>query len=157
MSENINIVAVTGYLTRDSELTATKDGTACLRFALAVNASRPKGDSGREDYPNFIECTLFGKRAEGLAPYLKRGRKIGLSGRLRFSQWVSEDGRRMSRVGILADRIDFMSSNRDSGASQPAQAAQPVPAAQSAPIEPAAQPEPAPAVEFGMYDQDIPF
>ncbi|MCI1260392.1 MAG: single-stranded DNA-binding protein, partial [Atopobiaceae bacterium] len=74
---SINRVNISGNLTRDSELRQTQSGTAILRFGVAVNDRRKNNQTGEwEDYPNFIDCVMWGNRANALANYLKRGTKV---------------------------------------------------------------------------------
>ena len=80
----INRVVLSGNLTRDPELRQTPGGTAVLSFGIAVNDRRKNSQTGEwEDYPNFLDCTIFGSRAEGLSNYLSKGTKVCLEGKLR--------------------------------------------------------------------------
>ena len=84
----VNSVAISGNLTRDPELRATASGTGVLNFSVAVNERQKSRDTGEwEDYPNFIDCTMFGARAESLSRYLNKGTKVSIEGKLRWSQW----------------------------------------------------------------------
>ena len=68
---SINRVIISGNLTRDPELRSTASGLPVLGFGVAVNARRKNQQTGEwEDYPNFIDCTMFGARAESLSRYL---------------------------------------------------------------------------------------
>ena len=64
--QDINSVHLTGRLTRDAELTFTKDNTALAKFSIAVNRSKKSGDKW-EDEASFFDCVLWGKQAEALA------------------------------------------------------------------------------------------
>ena len=67
----INRVNISGNLTRDAELRCTAGGTQVLAFGVAVNDRRRNPQTGEwEDYPNFVDCTMFGNRAEAIARYL---------------------------------------------------------------------------------------
>lgn len=126
---SINSVIISGNLTRDAELRATSGGGGVLQFGVAVNDRRRNPQSGEwEDYPNFIDCVLFGKRAEALAQYLAKGAKVCVSGRLRWSQW-ERDGQKRSKVEVIADELEFMSAKGE-------------------------RPKPQGG---GLYDDDIPF
>lgn len=138
---DINKVFLTGNLTRFPELRATAGGTQILSFSLAFNTSVRNKQTGEwEDRGNFIDCTIFGKRAEALSRYLTKGQKVAVTGELRYSTW-DKDGQRHSKLDVIVDDIVFMSQRQ--GGSQPTQAA---PATQ-APMPPAVDP----------YDDDIPF
>ena len=133
---SINRVNISGNLTRDPELRATSGGAQVLSFGVAVNDRAKNQQTGEwEDRPNFIECTMFGTRAEKLAQYLHKGMKVAIEGKLRYSQW-EKDGQRRSKLEVIAEELEFM-SRQDSG--QPQQQAQ----------QRNQDPD--------LYDEDIPF
>lgn len=108
---NVNCAVISGNVTRDAELTATRSGTAVLSFSVAVNDQRyDKETQSYNDEPSFIECVMYGKRGEALARFIQKGTFVVVSGRLRQSRWETEDGRRMSKVSIVADEINFKSA-----------------------------------------------
>ena len=93
---SINRVIISGNLTRDPELRSTAGGTSVLGFGVAVNDRRKNQQTGEwEDYPNFIDCTMFGARADALNKYLSKGTKVTIEGKLRWSQW-ERDGQKRS-------------------------------------------------------------
>ena len=107
---SINKVMISGNLTRDPELRSTPAGTAVLNFGVAVNDRRRNSQSGEwEDYANFIDCTIFGARADALSKILTKGMKVAIEGKLNYSSWESE-GQRRSRIVVYVDEIEFMSS-----------------------------------------------
>ena len=118
---SINRVNITGNLTRDSELRSTAAGTAVLSMGVAVNDRRKNSQTDVwEDHPNFIDCTMFGTRAEALARYLTKGTKVAIEGKLRWSQWEDKnDGGKRSKVEVVVDDIEFMSRNDSQGGAQP--------------------------------------
>lgn len=135
---SINRVNITGNLTRDPELRVTASGTQVLSFGVAVNDRRRNPQTGEwEDYPNFVDCTVFGARGEKLQPYLTKGSKVALEGKLRYSSWES-GGQRRSKLGVVVDEIEFMSS-KQGGAMQDLHSAPALDAAEQ------------------VYDEDIPF
>ena len=72
-----------------------------LGFGVAVNDRRKNQQTGEwEDYPNFIDCTMFGARAESLSRYLDKGAKVSIEGKLRWSQW-ERDGQKRSKIEVL--------------------------------------------------------
>lgn len=114
---SINRVTISGNLTRDPELRATSGGAQVLSFGVAVNDRAKNQQTGEwEDRPNFIECTMFGTRAEKLAQYLHKGMKVAIEGKLRYSQW-EKDGQRRSKLEVIAEELEFM-SRQDSGQQQ---------------------------------------
>lgn len=105
---SINKVILVGNLTRDSELRSTRSGTAVLSFSIAVNDRRKNSSTGEwEDVPNFFDCTLFGARADALARYMTKGIKVGVDGKLRWSQW-EKDGQKRSKVDVVVDNIELL-------------------------------------------------
>lgn len=120
---SINRVAISGNLTRDPELRATQGGTKILSFGVAANDRRRNAQTGNwEDVPNFVECSIFGARAESLARYLKKGSKVAIDGKLRYSSWTDSTTNRMrSKLEIIVDEIDIMTPKGQSSA-QPQQA-----------------------------------
>lgn len=116
----INKATITGNITRDPELRQTQGGTSVLTIGVAVNDRRKNQQTGEwEDYPNFIDCTIFGNRATGVAPHLQKGMKVAIEGKLNQSRWQAEDGTNRSKIGIIVDEIEFM-AKRD-GSQQPMQ------------------------------------
>ncbi len=112
---SINRATISGNLTRDGELRSTASGMPVLSFSVAVNDRRKNNQTGEwEDVPNFIDCTMFGSRAQGLSQYLTKGTKVAVEGKLRWSQW-ERDGQKRSKIEIIVDSLDFMSS-REGGA-----------------------------------------
>lgn len=106
---SINKVVITGNLTRTPELRATASGTSVLSFGVAVNDRRKNSKTGEwEDYPNFIDCTMFGTRAESVSKYIDKGSKVAIEGKLHWSQW-EKDGQKRSKVDVIVDNIEFMS------------------------------------------------
>ena len=123
---SINKVFISGNLTRDPELRATSGGTSVLDFGVAVNERRKNPQSGEwEDRANFVDCAMFGKRAEAVEKFLSKGQKVAIEGKLRFSSW-EKDGQKRSKLSVIVDEIEFM-SRRDGqqAAKQPARQAQP--------------------------------
>lgn len=119
---SINKVFLTGNLTRDPELKATQGGTQILNFGLAVNDRRKNSQTGEwENYPNFVDCKLFGKRAETVARFISKGSKVAVSGKLSYSSW-EKDGQRRSKLDVLVDDIEFLSSSNQQQQPQQPQA-----------------------------------
>jgi single-strand DNA-binding protein len=137
---SINKVLISGNLTRDPELRATASGMPVLGLGVAVNDRRKNQSTGDwEDYPNFIDCTMFGARAEAVSNFLSKGSKVAIEGKLRWSQW-ERDGQKRSKIEVIIDEIEFLSS-RDSASSNAHHKGVDIP----------------PAPEVSVYDEDIPF
>lgn len=110
---SINSVCISGFLTREPDLRMTAGGTPVLSFGIAVNERHRNQQTGEwKDYANFIDCTMFGKRAEALSRYLSKGTKVALSGKLRYSSW-ERDGQKRSKLEVIAEEIEFLSRDGD--------------------------------------------
>ena len=145
---SINRVIISGNLTRDPELRSTASGLPVLGFGVAVNDRRRNQQTGEwEDYPNFIDCTMFGTRAESLSRFLSKGTKVAIEGKLRWSQW-ERDGQKRSKIEVIVDELEFMSNRNGEGASMGGGASQ---SSYSIPQAPAID------TSSSIYDEDIPF
>ncbi len=170
---SINRVIVSGNLTRDPELRATAGGMQIMSFGVAVNDRRKNAQTGQwEDYANFIDCTMFGNRAEALSRILRKGIKVCVEGKLRYSSW-EKDGQKRSKLEVIPDEVEIMSQAQQTAPQQYAQqpmAPQQAAAYMGATVQPAPQsyapqqyqqaPQPAPAPQaqqMDLYDADIPF
>jgi single-strand DNA-binding protein len=143
---SINKVMITGNLTRDPELRSTPSGTSILSFGVAVNDRRKNQQTGEwEDRPNYIDCTVFGARADALSRFLAKGSKVAIEGKLQWHSW-EKDGQKRSKIDVVVDEVEFMTS-REGGASSPSAAA---------PVNNYANVPPAPTAD-GYTDEDIPF
>lgn len=106
---NINRVVISGRLTRDPELRATAGGTSVLGLGVAVNERRKNQRTDQwEDYTNFIDCTVFGNRADSLSHILAKGMLVCIEGRLRWSQW-ERDGQKRSKLDVVVDQVEIPS------------------------------------------------
>ena len=117
---SINRVLISGNLTRDPELRATAGGTQVLSFGVAVNDRRRNSQTGEwGDYPNFVDVTMFGNRAEAVSRYLRKGMKVAIEGKLRYSSWQTQDGSKRSKLEVVADEIEFMAQQQQQSSPQP--------------------------------------
>ena len=145
---NINKVFISGNLTRDPELRSTTSGSSVLSFGIAVNDRRKDASTGEwGDYANYIDCVMFGNRADGVSRILTKGMKVAVEGKLRWRQWET-DGQKRSKIEVIVDEIEFLSS-RDGGSRQ------------SAPSDGGAgsvsRDEIPAAPDVLVYDEDVPF
>ena len=149
---SINRVIISGNLTRDPDLRSTQSGMSVLGIGVAVNDRRKNPVSGEwEDYPNFVDCIMFGARAAAVAEHLTKGAKVVIEGKLRWSQW-ERDGQRRSKLEVVIDDIEFLSPRKDNPAAHAASYIAPAPMP-----DPAAVPVPVIDPSTSIYDEDIPF
>lgn len=153
---SINHVAITGNLTRDPELRSTAGGTAVMSFGIAVNDRRKNQKTGEwEDSPNFIDCTMFGARAQSVSRLLSKGSKVAIEGKLRWSQW-ERDGQKRSKIEVIVDEIEFMSRQQGQLGSEPVYAA-PATAPQPYQQQIGGMPQAVGPVAGTICNEDIPF
>ena len=137
---SFNKVILVGNLTRDPELRYTPKGTAIARIGLAINR-RWKGETGEmKEEVTFVDVDAFGKTAETIGQYLKKGRPILIEGRLRYDTWEDkQSGQKKSKLGVVMEGFQFL----DSGGARGGEGAAPAPARQpAAPAPEAAEAEP---------------
>ena len=109
---NFNQVILMGNLTRDPKLSYLPSKVAVVDFGLAVNRKwKAENGSDREEVC-FTECQMFGKPAEVIAKYLKKGSSLFVRGHLKFEQW-EKDGRKHSRTRVIVERFEFLGKDRD--------------------------------------------
>lgn len=107
----MNLVVLNGRLTRDPELKFGQSGKAYSRFSIAVD----RGFQSDKTAPtaDFINCVAFGKTAEFIGEYFRKGKKILLNGKLQMSQYESE-GKKITTYVVLVDSVEFGESKNAS-------------------------------------------
>ena len=104
---SINRVLCSGNLTRDAEIRRTAQGLTIANFCMAVNSRRKNQQSGEwENYPNYVDVTVFGKKAEFVEHGLTKGAKVFIDGELRWSSW-EKDGQKRSKLEVVANDIEL--------------------------------------------------
>ncbi len=115
-ASNINVVVITGNLTRDPELRSTGGGTPVCDLRVAVNSRRKDGSGQWVDKPNYFDVTVWGAQGENCANYLSKGRPVAVEGRLDWSEWEAKDGSgKRQAVRIVANSVQFLGSRDGSG------------------------------------------
>jgi single-strand DNA-binding protein len=158
---SINIVILGGNLTRDPEVRYTPQGSAVASFGLAVNRSFKTKDGGQKDEVCFVDVETWGRQAETVGEYLKKGRPVLVEGRLVMDSWEGKDGQKRTRHKVTAMRVQFLGS-RGQSAPAPAkgESAQEI-APPAAPFEedfPAEEPSSPPPARGGEKGgEDLPF
>jgi len=102
---SINSVTISGRVTRDAELRTTASGNAILGFSVAVNDRINEGGEWK-DRPNYIDCKLFGKRAESMERYLTKGTQVFVAGKLRQGTWTDKTGAKRNTIEVIVEDID---------------------------------------------------
>jgi single-strand DNA-binding protein len=143
---NFNKVILAGNLTRDPELRYTPKGTAIARIGLAINR-KWKSESGEmKEEVTFVDVDAFGKTAETIGQYLKKGRPILIEGRLRYDTWEDKQTKqKKNKLGVVMESFQFLDSGGGRGdggdasvapSSRPAAGATPAPEAAEADAPP---------------------
>jgi single-strand DNA-binding protein len=118
-ASNVNVVVITGNLTRDPELRHIGGGTAVCELRVAVNSRRKDGQSGQwVDKPNYFDVVVWGAQGENCANYLSKGRPVAVEGRLDWREWEAKDGGKRQAVQIIANSVQFLGSRDGSGGGQ---------------------------------------
>ncbi len=123
---NFNQVTVVGNLTRDPELRYTPQGTAVADVSIAINRSYTNKQTGQKvEEVDFFDCVLWGRTGELAAEYLKKGRPVLFSGHLKQDRWESPEGKKMSKVKIIVETMQFLGSKEGGGAAPSQEAGAP--------------------------------
>ena len=158
----MNSVVLIGRLTRDPETRYTSGSQmAVCTFTIAIDRVTRQGEEKKTDFPRI---TVFGKQAENCERFLKKGRLVGVQGRLQTGSYTNKDGATVYTTDVVADRVEFLewgdrqSSGEASGQrsfSAPREAA---PQYQSAEPQTASEPQEEFAPDgFTSIEEDIPF
>jgi single-strand DNA-binding protein len=119
---DINKVLIIGRLTRDIEIKTTNNGGFVGKFSLASNRKEKSGDTWTEK-PGFFDCVVFGKSAEILKQYTRKGSKLCVDGSLRWSSWEGTDGKKQSKVEIHVEGFQFLDAKPQGEQGEPQGAA----------------------------------
>jgi len=141
---SFNKVVLVGNLTRDPELRYTPKGTAIAKIGLAVNRVWTNEAGEKKEEVTFVDVDVFGRTAENVGQYMRKGRPILIEGRLKLDQWDDKQtGQKKSKLGVVAETVQFLGSapggeGGGGGGAAPAAPRAPRPAAASS--APAAEP-----------------
>ena len=141
----INKAMIYGNLTRDPELRAMPNGNQVCSFAVATNRNYKDGDGNRQEQVEYHDVVAFGKLADIMGQYLKKGRPVYVEGRLQTRSW-EQDGVKRYRTEIIADNMIMLDSKGMGGGSFGGDSGSPVP-----------PPPPAPPADDEIRVEDIPF
>ncbi len=115
---NFNKVMLIGNLTRDPQLSYTPNQTAVVDFGLAINRRWTGQDGSQRDETCFVDCRMFGKRAEVVNKYCKKGNPLFVEGRLTFDSWQAQDGSKRSKLRVTVENFEFLGGGGGGGASR---------------------------------------
>lgn len=112
--KDINKVILIGRITADCKFGYLNSGSAKADFSIAVNDSKKQGDSWVDD-TSFFNITVWGKSAENLKDYFKKGQMICVEGKLKQDRW-EKDGQKFSAIKLITENIQLLGGNRNSNA-----------------------------------------
>lgn len=114
-----NRVILMGNLTRDPELRSTPNGAQICSFGIAVNRKFKKGDEWIEE-PTFVDCTVFGPKAEPFAKHFTKGKLAHIEGSLRMETWDDKQtGAKRSKLGVVVENWEFCGGKEQRGDEMP--------------------------------------
>ena len=155
---NFNKVILAGNLTRDPELRYTPKGTAVTEIGLAINRSWKDESGATKEEVTFVDVASYGRQAEVIAQYLKKGRPVLIEGRLKLDTWDDkQSGQKRSKLRVVCEGFQFLDSGNRGGGDTGGEAPAPRPRPAAAPAPPASAP--AAAADEGAHpeDDDVPF
>ncbi|NLE59950.1 MAG: single-stranded DNA-binding protein [Planctomycetes bacterium] len=123
---NYNRVILAGNLTRDPQLSYTPSNTPVCEFGMAINRRWRDRDGNQKDEVCFVDLTSYGRQAETINQYMKKGNPMLVEGRLRFRQWTNKEGQNRTRLDVVVENFTFLGGGGGGGgraADRPAAAA----------------------------------
>ena len=161
---NFNKVILAGNMTRDPELRYSPKGTAIAKFGMAINRNWKDEAGESKDEVTFVDVDAFGRQAEVVAQYLKKGQPILVEGRLKLHSWEDKQtNQKKTRLGVVLESFEFLSSRSSAsgggesqGVAEPSRS-EPPRARPSAPARPSAAPAPEHSDGPPPEEDDVPF
>ncbi|HEX9048018.1 MAG TPA: single-stranded DNA-binding protein [Verrucomicrobiae bacterium] len=153
---SFNKVILVGNLTRDPELRYTPKGTAIAKIGIAVNRVWTNEAGEKKEEVTFVDVDVFGRTAENVGQYMRKGRPILIEGRLRLEQWDDKQtGQKKSKLSVVAEIVQFLGSANGGAGEGGAPASRPARPAAAAPTPP---PAAEPVEGDGPHEgDDVPF
>ena len=113
---NLNKVMLIGNLTRDPEVRYTPKGSAVTDIGMAINRNYTLDDGERREETTFVDVTFWGRQAEVIGEYMKKGRAMYVEGRLQLDQWEDKtSGQQRSRLKVIGENFQFLGGRDDQG------------------------------------------
>lgn len=141
-----NRIIIMGNMTRDPQLTYLPSQTPVVEFGLASSRKWRAQDGTDREETCFVDCRAYGKSAETISKYCKKGSSLLVEGRLTFDQWETPDGQKRSKHRIFVESFTFTGTRPGEGGA---------PAGRGGNVAASA---PAPMDDFGVApNDDIPF
>lgn len=113
---NLNKVLLMGNLTRDPEVRYTPKGTAVTELGIAVNRIYSGENGEKREEVTFVDVTVWGRTAENVGEYLRKGRPVFIEGRLQLDSWEDkQSGQKRNKLKVVADNVQFLGSRGSGG------------------------------------------
>ncbi|MCR9143797.1 MAG: single-stranded DNA-binding protein [bacterium] len=112
MANDLNRVQLIGRLTRDPELRQTGSGTAYCRFGIANNRNYTTNGERREEV-SFFNCVSWGRQAEIINQYCRKGKQVAVDGRLQQRSWEDKEGKKQSSVDVVVENLQMLGAPGD--------------------------------------------
>lgn len=158
---NLNKVMLMGNLTRDPEIKYTPKGTAIADIGLAVNRNYTTDSGEKREEVTFVDVTLWGRVAEIVGEYCKKGRPLFVEGRLQLDTWDDKaTGQKRSKLKIVGENIQLLGSREGGGGGGEGGGSAPSGEHRSAPQQrraPATPPRPPADPDLDVQADDVPF
>ncbi|MDF1826226.1 MAG: single-stranded DNA-binding protein [Verrucomicrobiales bacterium] len=111
---NLNKVMLIGNLTRDPEVRYTPKGSAVTDVGLAINRNYTLDDGQRREETTFVDVTFWGRQAEVIGEYMKKGRPMYVEGRLNLDQWEDKtSGQTRTKLKVVGENFQFLGGRDD--------------------------------------------
>ena len=154
---SFNKVILMGNLTRDPETRVTATGLTICKLGLATSRSFTTKDGERREETTFVDIDAFGKQAEVITKYFRKGKPILIEGRLKLDQWESNEGQKRSKMSVVMETFQFVGNRDDNDSTNNSVAYE----QSSPPKRQAAVEEPAASDDYSAdddtLDEDVPF
>lgn len=155
---SFNKVILAGNLTRDPELRYTPKGTAIARIGLAMNRTWKTETGETREEVTFVDVDAFGRQAEVIAQYMRKGKPFLVEGRLKLDQWEDKNThQKQSKLHVVLESFSFIDSRGGDGGGPTTEPARPRPTAPAAPAATSPAPEPSEPEAPAAEDDDVPF
>lgn len=105
---SLNKVFLIGNLVRDPDARQTPTGTPVTDMRLAVTRQFRTSDGRQQDETCFVDVTVWGRQAETVGEYLRKGSPVLVEGRLKLDEWTTKDNQKVSRLSVVAERVQFL-------------------------------------------------
>ncbi len=147
---NLNKIMMIGNLTKDPQLSYLPSQTPVVEFGLATNRKwNDKATGEQREETCFVDCRCYGRQAETLNKYMRKGNQIFIEGRLQFDTWTSPEGQRRSKHRVFVQSFQFLGS--------PDRSARPPANQNASQAEPSQQYDSQQPPNGGAKEDDIPF